>query len=267
MPTEEAFITLRALGRVALTDFNLVEDALDRLPCNMDDHRATTALRMFKTLNKLIDGWRNSHLEEKGYTWMRESDGTQSRIDRIYVHKDFFSDCKNWEICHPPIPTDHDMILAKIITLMAPLLGRGRWVIPTRLLKNKPMKHEIQNLGLELEANLRTMNKRSQQWNPQTMLRDFKNKVLQTLKMHKKKTQPIIKMNIARLSETLMKLRNDPDLPEDKIKIATVQIKKQIQYLTRETHQHNRDRLAVIDAAEGEKIGKTWSNRHKTNKL
>ena len=251
---------------VVLGDFNLIEDALDRLPCKMDDHRATTALRTFKTSNKLIDGWRTSHPEEKGYTWMRESDGTQSRIDRIYVHESFFSDCKSWEISHPPIPTDHDMVSAEISTPTAPLLGRGRWAIPTRLLKNKSMKREIQKLGSELEANLRATDGRTQQRNPQAMLRDFKNKTLQTLRMHERKTQPLIKMNIAKLSETLTKLRNDPDLPEDEIKIATVQIKKQIQCLTRETHQHARDRLAAIDAAEGEKIGKTWSSRHKTNK-
>ena len=251
---------------IMLGDFNLVEDALDRLPCKPDDHRATTALKSFRDSNNLIDGWRTSHPEGKNYTWLRESDGTQSRIDRIYVREDFFSDCKNWNIQHAPIPTDHDMVSAEITTPTTPIIGRGRWAIPTRLLKNKYIKRDIQKLGLELETNLHAASGRTQHQNPQLMLSNFKKKILHTLREHEKKTQLIIKTKIAKLTETLANLRNNPNLPEDEIKISTVHIKKQIQCLIRDTHQHNRDRLAAIDTAEGEKIGRTWSNRHKTNK-
>ena len=125
---------------IMLRDFNLVEDALNRIPCKPDDHRATNALRAFRESNKLIDGWKTAHPEGKGYTWLRESDGTQSRIDRIYVHKDFFGDCRHWEITQPPVPTDHDMVSAEIAMPTTPLIGRGRWAIPTRLLKNKLIK-------------------------------------------------------------------------------------------------------------------------------
>lgn len=251
---------------IMLGDFNLVEDALDRLPCKSDNHRATTALKRFRDANKLIDGWRTAHPEEKGYTWMRESDGTQSRIDRIYIHEDFFSDCKSWNIHHPPIPTDHDMVSAEIATPTSPLIGKGRWAIPTRLLKNNSIKREIQKLGTELEVKLHTLNERTRGKNPQMMLREFKNKTLQTLREYERKTQLIIKAKIAKLSADLTNIRNRTDIPEDKIKITSVHIKKQIQCLVKETHQHNRDRLAAINAAEGEKIGKTWSNRHKTSK-
>lgn len=46
----------------------------------------------------------------------------------------------------------------------------------------------------------------------------------------------------------------------------TVQLKKNIQALIKETHQRNRERMAAIDAAEGEQIGKTWSSRFKMTK-
>ena len=251
---------------IVLGDFNLVEDAIDRLPCNADDQLTTNALRDFKISNNLIDGWREAHPEEKGYTWTRESDGTQSRIDRIYIKEDFFTDCKDWCITQPPIPTDHDIVSAKITTASSPKIGRGRWAIPTRLFKNKKIKEELQKLGLDLERELKTPRPRSTQRNPQTLLRNFKTKAINAIRKHEKTMQPIIKMRIEKLSEKLKATRNDPNLPLDEKKITTVQIKREIQNLVKESHQRNRDKLAAIDAAEGESIGKTWSNRHKANK-
>ena len=61
---------------ILLGDFNLVEDALDRLPSSQDDTNATKTLRDFRMKHSLIDGWRQANPESKGYTWSRESDGT-----------------------------------------------------------------------------------------------------------------------------------------------------------------------------------------------
>ena len=43
-------------------------------------------------------------------------------------------------------------------------------------------------------------------------------------------------------------------------------IRREIRALVKLTHQNDRDFMAAVDAAEGEKIGKTWSNRHKVKK-
>ena len=77
--------------------------------------------------------------------------------------------------------------------------------------------------------------------------------------------QPKIKIRIAYLQAKLHEVRNDPTLPTKEIKIASTQIKKEIQCLVKETHQYKKDRVAAIDAAEGEIIGKTWSRRSKIN--
>lgn len=130
---------------ITVGDFNLVEDAIDRLPSNQDDAQATDMLREFKMKFDLLDGWRKAHLEEKAYTWTRDSDGTQSRIDRIYIKEECFNDCFNWKITPAPVPSDHDMISATISTPTSPKLGRGRWAIPTRLIKNRKIKKEIQS--------------------------------------------------------------------------------------------------------------------------
>ena len=66
---------------IMLGDFNLVEDAIDRIPSKPDDTSTTEVLRRFKMKHHLVDGWRLANLEEKGYTWSQSSDGTQSRID------------------------------------------------------------------------------------------------------------------------------------------------------------------------------------------
>jgi exonuclease III len=251
---------------IMLGDFNLVEDAIDRLPCKADELSATNALRDFKINNNLIDGWRTAHPEEKGYTWLRESDGTQSRLDRIYTHKEFFNDCNEWNINQPPIPTDHDMVSVEFSTPSAPEIGKGRWAIPSRLFKNKKIKDDIQKLSLKLEADLKIPTSRSPLRNPQTLLGNFKIKVINTMRAHERVTQPIIKMRISKLYDKLKDIRNNASLPQDEIKIASTQIKKEISALIKDTHQYNRDKLAAIDDAEGERVGKTWSSRHKESK-
>ena len=249
---------------IVLGDFNIVEDALDRLPCKPDAANATSALRDLVGRFELVDGWRRANPESKGYTWSRESDGTQSRIDRIYIREEFFADCKDWDVSQPPIPTDHDLVSARIATPSTPETGRGRWAIPSRLFKAKPIKEEIQRLGLELETRIATT-RRSPRSNPQTWLREFKTKATDFIRSYEKRTQPAIKIKIAKLQERLHEVRNDERLPTEEVRIATTQIKKEIQLLVKGTHQYGRDRVAAIDAAEGEVIGKTWSRRAKIN--
>ena len=250
---------------VMLGDFNVTEDALDRLPSKQDDENTTSALRELRLRHNLVDGWRRANPNTKGYTWTRESDGTQSRIDRIYLQEDFFADCKDWEISIPPFPTDHDIVSARITTPSAPEIGRGRWAIPPRLFKNKFIRSEIQKLGAELEGKIKAPYTRTETHNPQVWLREFKSKVLEVARSYEKKTQPMIKVKIAKLQDKLNDIRNHPSLPVEEIKIASTQLKKEIQCLIKETHQYRRDMTAAIDAAEGETIGKTWSRRAKVS--
>jgi ribonuclease HI len=129
------------------------------------------------------------------------------------------------------------------------------------------MREEVQRLGTNLERQLKASRPpRSATVNPQTLLREFKTKVREAYRSYDKRLQPMLKTQIEKLSEKLRVVANDPDLSQEEIKISTVQIKKEIQRLIKETHKHNRDAQSAIDAAEGEKIGKTWSNRFKESK-
>ena len=251
---------------ILMGDFNLVEDVIDRIPSKSDDAATTEILRNFRLRHQLIDGWRMANPEEKGFTWSRPSDGTQSRIDRIYVHEDYFNDCAGWEIEPAAIPTDHDMVSAKISTPSAPEIGKGRWAIPPRLVKNRTLKKEIQSRARVLQRDIENLRERTPLNNPQTLLKAFKTDIRNTLRKHEKKTQPIIKEKIEKLTTTLREVLNNPDLPEDEIRISAMHLKGRIHALQQDNHRRNRDTLAAVDAADGERIGKTWSSRHKVNK-
>ena len=251
---------------VMLGDFNLVEDAIDRIPSKPDDTATTETLRKFKLKYRLVDGWRLANPDEKGYTWSRNSDGTQSRIDRIYVREDYFNDSTKWDIEPAPIPTDHDLISAQISTPSAPAIGKGRWAIPPRLIKSRNLRDEIQHHAMILQKEIEDLRVRTPLHNPQTILRKFKTEIRDFLRKHERKHQPIIKEKIEKLSESLRNTLNDPSLPEEEKRISATHLKSRIQALTKDVHDRNRNTLAAVDAAEGERIGKTWSNRHKENK-
>ena len=89
---------------VMMGDFNLVEDALDHIPSGTDDQQATELLQNVKSHLGIVDGWRLANGNEKGYTWSRETDGTQSRLDRIYIHSDLFAECTDWKTSPPQCP-------------------------------------------------------------------------------------------------------------------------------------------------------------------
>ena len=74
---------------IMMGDFNLVEDALDRIPSSPGDVQAIDCLRETRNAYNLVDGWRRANIDQKGYTWSRESDGAQSRLDWIYIREDF----------------------------------------------------------------------------------------------------------------------------------------------------------------------------------
>ena len=102
--------------------------------------------------------------------------------------------------------------------------------------------------------------------NPQTILRKFKTEIRDFLRKHERKHQLIIKEKIKKLSESLHNTLNDPSLLEDEKRISATHLKSKIQALTKDVHDRNWNTLATIEAADGERIGKMWSNRHKENK-
>lgn len=95
------------------------------------------------------------------------------------------------------------MVSTNVSTPTTPTIGRGRWAIPTRLTKNKMIKHKLQKLGKNLETEILKLRLRTSYRNPQTLLRTFKLDVIKSIRDCKKKTQPMIQMKITKLTEKL----------------------------------------------------------------
>jgi len=108
-------------------DFNLVEDAIDRLPAHQDHAGATQALYELRSMLRLEDRWRKYKGNEKAYSYLQKPNNIHSRIDRIYVTHDLTKTANEWEIKTPPIDTDHSIVSVKIANPRIPHQGHGRW--------------------------------------------------------------------------------------------------------------------------------------------
>lgn len=95
------------------------------------------------------------------------------------------------------------MISVMISILMAPAIGRGRWAIPPRLIKDRTLRDELQHRAQMLQKDIENMREQTPQRNPQLMLKDFKMGIRDTLRKHEKKTQPILKEKIEKLTASL----------------------------------------------------------------
>src|SRR5229473_2827867 len=135
-----------------LGDFNLVEDALDRLPSHEDAPGPVSKLDSFKSKIHLQDGWRTFNPTGREFSFLQHSTGAQSRIDRIYTTKEVASSATNWEIMRTAINTDHKMVSVSVVNAGTPFIGRGRWTMPLFLLKDKSLSRDIQEMGTILKT-------------------------------------------------------------------------------------------------------------------
>ncbi|KIM39174.1 hypothetical protein M413DRAFT_29721 [Hebeloma cylindrosporum] len=68
---------------VMLGDFNMVEEAIDRLPPHRDNAQATSKLTNFKQMHTLQDGWRRCNTTELAFSFTQDATQSRSRIDHI----------------------------------------------------------------------------------------------------------------------------------------------------------------------------------------
>lgn len=137
------------------------------------------------------------------------------RIDFIYIRNEMFDECAEWGITPSPIPTDHSIISAGVVMLSDLIVGKGRWAIPTRLVKNGWMKQLIQRAGLELQERPENLVQQTPRMNPQWILKEFKDEIRQSLWNHERRTQPMITKKIETLTATLRETLNDERQPEE----------------------------------------------------
>ena len=107
---------------LTLGDFNVTEDAIDRLPPKPDDESAINALREVKHEWDIQDTWRKINPTERAFTYSAQThnDRIQARLDRIYTSKKAEPLTFDWEIKESAIPTDHAMVSVRYAPKEAP---------------------------------------------------------------------------------------------------------------------------------------------------
>lgn len=110
---------------VLLGDFNLVEEAIDRLPMKDSTPGAVEALQSLLGKLHLHDGWRITEPSCCDYTFPQRGSTTRSRLDRIYVSQDVLNRSYEWRIESTNIPTDHRLVSVQLTAAEAPYIGKG----------------------------------------------------------------------------------------------------------------------------------------------
>ncbi|EPT04439.1 hypothetical protein FOMPIDRAFT_1091164, partial [Fomitopsis schrenkii] len=82
---------------IMLGDFNIVEQALDRMPQHEDRRETVEGLRDLLIKLNLHDGWRQMNPAERAFTYHQVATGSQSRIDRIYASKPICRQAREWQ--------------------------------------------------------------------------------------------------------------------------------------------------------------------------
>ncbi|KAI0312818.1 Endonuclease/exonuclease/phosphatase, partial [Amylostereum chailletii] len=194
---------------IVLGDFNLVEDAIDRIPCHADADAPVEALNAFMHGFHLHDGWRSSNPMSKAFTFVPPNNAYQSRLDRIYTTHRIYQNALNWTISDSSIPTDHNLVSVQIIDADAPFIGQGRRTLPLALMRDKKFMTgaaKIMKKYLPLIRNSRLQQTATH--NPQTLMKESKNELTNLAHEQAIVAVPQLRKTIARLEKDLQDTLN-----------------------------------------------------------
>lgn len=252
---------------IMLSDFNLVEDALDHLPPKQDTSGPTSKLNELKTHLKLKDSWQTEFLDVLRYTFAQSAQqgGRQSRIDQIYIKDELLPFSQDWEISPPGIHTDHQLVSARISSRTMPFVGKGRWSLPLFILNNKKLGDEIIELGKVLQKDIHLSKAQcTEEYNPQTAFAQFKEKAMNLWCTMSKK---LIPMKINKLTTQLKTTTSNPSLSEEDKCIICIVLQEKLNQLELTKHNKTRDHLAAKIRLENESpASKFWAKAGKEQK-
>src|SRR5258708_6895729 len=248
---------------IILRDFNMVEEALDRLPPHTDPHNTTKALLELKAIAGLSDGWRRANPPpERDYTFEQPSGGSRLRIDRIYINENIMSRTLDWKIDQPQVPTDHQLVSMSVYDLNTPHIGRGRWAMPKSILDDKNFLDTVTEIGRKTLESLSL--------NPQEKLASFINQTRtlakQTSKIRLGKMNSKIKKLTKAKQRVLQKINvNNRDEVEQANEIASA-ITRKIQDIERTQFKKNRTTAKANWRLKGKLVNKYWCTFGKEHK-
>ncbi|KAI0345423.1 DNase I-like protein, partial [Trametopsis cervina] len=241
-------------------DFNIVEEAKDRLPERADHSGAVHALQDLCIKFRLIDTWRETYPTEREYTYLQDHGLSMSRLDRIYLNNKTGKNATDW-IVEPAdaLSTDHLLLSVSIADDKLPFVGGGRWSIPKVVLADHEFLDRISNQGrtfIEL-TNLRKSLREPD--NIQERYKAFKDDIMVTARRLAKINIPKIVKRISKLKEERKQILNSPK-PRDELYVATQASALMDRIRTLEARRFNSTRKSVAtkDWTHGEQITKYW---------
>ena len=248
-----------------LGDFNIVEEAVDRLPPHRDNAQAASKLADFKSFHTLQDGWRHCYPTELAFSYTQVVTQSRSRIDRIYVSTSIYKHARNWIIEHTPINTDHCLVSMEFANPGAPFISKGRWSIPLYLIKHRKVLQDIELLGCQLEKDLEALSDEARTGgkNPQTLYHTFKKLLTHEIREFSKVETPKMEAHIKSLKVKLRDTLNDTQEPLEVIQAKAAQVEEKIKHFESIRHTKIRDNVAAKYRLESETMSKSWINANK----
>lgn len=237
-----------------LGDFNLVEDALDRLPPHRDPPAPTENLSEILTALNMTDGWRETNPDTLQYTYSQSirQGASHSRIDRIYVRRDGLKFSNSWDFSTPGIPTDHQMVSVQLTDAALPFIGKGRWVFPSHLINNKKAMHDLTSLCRKAEATLKEITVRTEAHNAQTIFEKLKLDIQDLAILESRRASSKLDEEIKNLEKERNSTNNNQTRSVEARQVTTALLQERIKVLADAKHRKARDELAAKYRIESE---------------
>lgn len=126
-------------------DFNCVEDiSKDKLGGNPSSGTiGVNELRNFLIAHDLTDAWRQTHMEDRIFTWSTKDFTIRSRLDRIYIPNNLIG--KSFTTIRACPHSDHSVVETVIQPSGARGRGKGTWKMNNSLLDDPTYQREIQD--------------------------------------------------------------------------------------------------------------------------
>ncbi|KAJ3895379.1 Endonuclease/exonuclease/phosphatase, partial [Lentinula edodes] len=246
-------------------DFNMVEDAIDRLPMRNDPYETRDKLDDLKMELRICDGWRNTYPADKVFTFSRNE--SQSRLDRIYVTDKLLQSSSQWRITPVGIDgVDHEMVSVRVAHEDAPKIGRGRWSMSTKTLRNKDFRAFAKQRGCQAVEEVDTLPVRTGQQNAQRILTEYIKDITRKAREIERTQISEYQQEISRVQREIRQIGSTSGMNERTRAGKIHGLKKQLKTMESKGNEARKRLGAAKDRLIGETICKEWVSANKERK-
>ena len=256
-----------------LGDFNVTEEAIDRMPPKSDSFEATTAIREFRLALELQDQWRHENPKGREYTYraIHNERTIKSHLDRIYVVRSKIKYTFDWTMAPSTVKTDHWLVAVKYAPKNAPYIRPGRWTVPVQATKNSKIIEHIIEKGMILQEEMTELrnnpNRRTSDKNHQTLWKTFKFTLARWIELVTKNNHYKRATKIKNLQEDRKKTIENPNFETDQnLQWDEAILAREIEYLEKKNSKENRELTRAKLTLHGEKLGGMWTAMSKSKK-